>query len=419
MSKIQSVHALEILDSRGYPTLKATVTLESGKSGQAAVPAGASKGRAEATELRDQDPKRYEGKGVHKAVSLINTQINRLLKGMEINNIREIDQKMIEADGTKTKSDLGANTILAVSLACARTGAIEANKSLHQHIRDIYSLGFKDFQLPLPMMNVINGGQHADNRLTIQEYMVVPKAEKYSDIIRLGAEVFHKLKKILQAKNLATAVGDEGGFAPDFVSNIAPFEAIMEAISQMELAEKQEVTLAIDAAADSFHNTEQNKYFFELENSSLSSDQLVALYTEWANKFPIISIEDGVAEEDFDGWSLLNQKVGKNILVVGDDLFVTSQDRLKIGIQKSLANAIIIKPNQVGSLTETIDCIRLAQANKFKVIVSHRSGDTCDSFIADLAIAVKADFIKTGSMSRSERLSKYNRLLEIEEELTQ
>ncbi|MBU1148530.1 phosphopyruvate hydratase [Patescibacteria group bacterium] len=418
MSKIAKIHALEILDSRGYPTIKAKVFLENGSWGCASVPAGASKGKAEATELRDGDDKRYQGKGVKKAISLINTRIHRLLKETDINLLREIDQKMIESDGTKTKSDLGANTTLAVSLACARAGALANGKSLHRHIREVYNLGHKDYQLPLPMMNVINGGLHADNRLNIQEYMIVPKADKYPEIIRYGAEVFHKLKDILKAKGKRVSVGDEGGYAPDLDTNEEPFVLISEAISQAGLTPGEDVTLAIDAAADNFFNSEQNKYFLDLENSSLSSDQLAALYADWASKYPIVSIEDGLAEEDFAGWSLLQEKLGKNLMIVGDDLFVTSQERLKIGIAKQLANAIIIKPNQIGTLTETIDCVRLAQANKIKTIVAHRSGDTCDSFIADLAIAVKADFIKTGSLCRSERLAKYNRLLEIEEELS-
>ncbi|MFH1598071.1 MAG: phosphopyruvate hydratase [Patescibacteria group bacterium] len=419
MSKIAKIHSLEILDSRGYPTIKAKVYLENGVWGGASVPAGASKGKSESTELRDGDTRRYQGKGVKKAISIINTRIQRLLKGVDINLMREIDNKMIESDGTKTKSDMGANTILAVSLACARAGALQNQKPLHQHIREVYGLGFKDYQLPLPMINIINGGKHADSRTNIQEYMIIPKADKYSEIIRYGAEVFHQLKEILRAKGLSTGVGDEGGYAPHFESNEMPFQLILEAVSQANMTAGEQITLGIDAAADNFYNQEQKKYFLELENSSLTSEQLAALYSEWANKYPIISVEDGLAEEDLDGWALLNSKLGNNILVVGDDLFVTDQERLKIGVAKSLANAIIIKPNQVGTLTETIDCVQLAQANKFKVIVSNRSGETCDNFIADLAIAVKADFIKTGSMCRGERISKYNRLLEIEEELTQ
>ncbi len=419
MNKNAKIHAVEILDSRGYPTIKAKVFLENGVWGSGSVPAGASRGKGESTELRDNDPSRYRGKGVKKAISLVNTRLNRLLRGADINNIREIDKKMIESDGTKTKSDLGANTILSVSLACARAGALFNNKPLYQHIRDIYNLGFKDYQLPLPMINVINGGQHSDSRLSIQEYMIVPKADKYSEIIRLGAEVFHRLGEVLKSKGKRTSVGDEGGYAPDLENNELPFTCILEAITAANFTAGEQITLAFDAAADGFYSSEQSRYYLELEDSSLTADQLVALYSDWANKYPIVSVEDGLAEEDYAGWALLNQKLGKNILVVGDDLFVTSQDRLKVGIKKSLANAIIIKPNQIGTLTETIDTVRLAQANKIKTIVSHRSGETCDPFIADLAIAVKADFIKTGSMSRGERLSKYNRLLEIEEELSE
>ncbi len=409
--KITQIKAREILDSRGNPTIEADIILENGIMGSAMVPSGASTGEREALELRDGDKSRYLGKGVLKAVAFINTEIAQALKGFDIANLGKIDQAMIDLDGTQTKSRLGANAILAVSLAAAHTNANALNKPLY----DTLNLGAK-YKLPVPMMNIINGGEHANNSVDIQEFMIIPAgAPTFKEALRYGAEVFHKLKSVLEAKGLNTAVGDEGGFAPDLASNEEAIKVILEAIKDAGFVAGKDIYIGIDAASSEFY--ENGTYNLASENRSLTSEEFVDYLADWVAKYPVISIEDGMDENDWNGWALLTKKIGNKVQLVGDDLFVTNSKILAEGIEKSIANSILIKVNQIGTLSETFEAMAMAEKAGYTCVMSHRSGETEDTTIADLAVATGCGQIKTGSLSRSDRLAKYNRLLRIEEEL--
>ncbi|MFY9620928.1 MAG: phosphopyruvate hydratase [Pyrinomonadaceae bacterium] len=412
MSQIDRIHAREIMDSRGNPTVEADVILVGGAHGRAAVPSGASTGEHEAVELRDGDPKRYLGKGALTAVRNVNDVIAVELKGMDVQDQREIDHKLIELDGTPNKSKLGANALLAVSMASARAAANFQELPLYRHIG-----GDAANTLPVPMMNIINGGAHADNNVDFQEFMIVPVGvDRFTEALRTGAEIFHTLKSVLKKKGYATSVGDEGGFAPNLKSNEEAIETIIEAIAQAGYEAGRDVLLALDPASSEFYDG--SAYVFKKSDGrKLSSEQMVSFWTDWVSKYPIISIEDGMAENDWDGWKALTEAVGDRVQLVGDDLFVTNTKFLQKGIDLGVANSILIKVNQIGTLTETMECIELAKSNGRTAVISHRSGETEDSFIADLAVATNAGQIKTGSLSRSDRIAKYNQLLRIEEEL--
>ena len=415
MSKIVDIKAFEVLDSRGNPTVMAEVILESGATGSACAPSGASTGSREALELRDGDKSRYMGKGVLKAVDNINSTIKGLLVGMDALNQRALDDAMLKADGTDNKSVLGANAILAVSLAAAKAAAIAKNVPLYAHIADLNGTPGK-YSMPVPMMNIINGGEHADNNVDIQEFMVQPVGAKtFAEALRMGAEIFHNLKKILHDKGLNTAVGDEGGFAPNLPSNEEALKVIAEAVEKAGYKLGDNVTLALDCAASEFYK--DGKYDLAGEGKMFSSTEFSDYLADLANKYPIISIEDGKDESDWDGWADLTNKIGNKVQLVGDDLFVTNTKILKEGIDKKIANSILIKFNQIGSLSETLDAIKMAQDAGYTAVISHRSGETEDTTIADLAVATAAGQIKTGSLCRSDRVSKYNRLLRIEAEL--
>ncbi|MBU0731291.1 phosphopyruvate hydratase [Patescibacteria group bacterium] len=414
MPKIKNIQAREILDSRGLPTIACKVSLSDGSESEAMIPSGASTGVHEALELRDGDKARFIGKGVKKAVNNVNKKIFPKLKGKDAGKPRVIDQIMLDLDGTENKSKLGANAILSVSLATAQAMARSKKIPLYKYIRAAYRLPFKTYEMPYPMMNVINGGQHADNNLDVQEYMIVPQAKKFSERIRQGSEVFHALKDILKQKKLVTAVGDEGGFAPMLKKNEEPLKLLGEASKKAGYNYGRDIKVALDVAASEFFTTETR---YKFDGKLILPYDLINIMKQWVQKYPIISIEDGLDEDDWENWRILTDQLGKKVLLVGDDLFVTNPGRLQIGLDKAVGNAILIKLNQIGTLTETIDCIRLAQKNNFKVIVSHRSGETEDTSIADLAVAVNSDYIKTGSLSRSERIAKYNRLLAIAADL--
>lgn len=429
-AKIKNIIARQILDSRGDPTIEARVELTGKIIASAAVPSGASTGKAEAVELRDGDAAKYGGKGVLKACENVNKIIAKALKGMDISKQEEIDKKMIEIDGAENKARLGANAILAVSLVCARAAAKAEKMPLYQYISKLYQIPPKDkptgqantkYQIPTPMFNIFNGGSHADTNLDIQEIIIIPTANiPFYEKVRYGAEVFHELKNVLTQHNLDTDVGNEGGYAPDIQSTTMAFDLIIEAIKRKGYIPGQDMALAIDAGANSFYDKKENQYVFKVEKISLSGERLISLYLEWINKYPLISIEDPLNEIDWQGWQdgyrrLKNAK--GDLMVIADDLTVTNPTRTERAIKESAGNAIIIKLNQIGTLTETIETVKIARAAGWKIIVSHRSGETCDSFIADLAVGVGADFIKAGSLSRSERLAKYNRLMEIEEEV--
>jgi len=409
--KIQKINAREVLDSRGNPTVEADVTLNNGVVGRAIVPSGASTGQREALELRDGDKNRYLGKGVLKAVNFINTEINSALQGVEISSQKTIDQTMIDLDGTETKSRLGANSILAVSLACAKANAKSQNQSLFR------SFNFSDsFQLPVPMMNIINGGEHANNSVDIQEFMVIPAgAPSFKEALRYGTEVFHHLKAVLDKKGLNTAVGDEGGFAPDLKSNEEALEVIIEAINNAGYAPGKDMFIGIDAASSEFYK--DGTYNLTSEGLKLTNSEFVDYLASWVKKYPIISIEDGMDENDWEGWEMLTHKLSNSVQLVGDDLFVTNSQILAKGINNNIANSILIKVNQIGTLSETFDAMKMALDANYTCVMSHRSGETEDTTIADLAVATNCGQIKTGSLSRSDRLAKYNRLLRIEEEL--
>jgi enolase len=414
MSQIVKVHARQILDSRGNPTVEVDVLTENGYLGRAAVPSGASTGIHEAVELRDDDDKVFMGKGVLKAVKNVNEEIAAELLGVDVFEQSFIDQVMIDLDGTANKGKLGANAILGVSMAVAKAACQEAGLPLYRYIG-----GVNASTLPVPMMNILNGGSHADNSIDFQEFMVMPaKADTFSDSLRMGTEIFHNLKKVLKSKGYSTNVGDEGGFAPNIGSNEEAIEIVLTSIEKAGYKPGEDVFIAMDAAASEFYDTKTGLYTFKKSSGKqLNSMEMAAYWNEWADKYPIMSIEDGMAEDDWAGWAELTKLSGHKIQLVGDDLFVTNVKRLQEGIDKNIANAILVKVNQIGSLTETIDAVNLAHRNKYKSVMSHRSGETEDATIADLAVALNTGQIKTGSASRSDRMAKYNQLLRIEEEL--
>ena len=410
MSKIIEVKAREILDSRGNPTVEVDILTESGAFGRASVPSGASTGSNEALELRDND-NRYMGKGVMKAVNNVKNEIAPELIGMEVKNQEEIDNMMIMLDGTRTKSNLGANAMLAVSLACLKASACEDNKELYEYVGD-------GKELPYPMMNILNGGAHADNMLDFQEFMIIPQNKDYKERIRCGAEVFHNLKKVLKEKGYNTSVGDEGGFAPNLSSNEEAFEYIVEAIKKAGYEPSKDVKLGLDVAASEFYNTETNMYEFSNGNK-MSTDELVEYYEKITTDYPIVSIEDPFYESDFEAFTKLTEKIGDRVQLVGDDFFVTNIELLERGIEEKSGNAILIKFNQIGTVTEALKTIDMAKKAGFKTIISHRSGETEDTFISDLAVGLSLGQIKTGSLSRTDRVCKYNRLLRIQEEINE
>jgi enolase len=414
MSGIIDVKAREILDSRGNPTIEVEVMTEDGAVGIAAVPSGASTGTHEAVELRDNDKKRYGGKGVLKAVENVNELICNELIGFDVFEQRAIDKLMIELDGTPNKAKLGANAILGVSLAVAKAAAKESGQPLYRYLG-----GINAHVLPVPMMNILNGGSHADNSIDFQEFMIMPVgAESFKEGLRMGVEIFHALKTVLKKKGYSTNVGDEGGFAPNIKSNVEAIETVLIAIEAAGFKAGEDVMIAMDAAVSEFYDAKTGMYYFHKSTGEkLSSKDMVAFWTDWANKYPILSIEDGLAEDDWDGWAALTASIGDRVQLVGDDLFVTNVNRLQQGIDNSIANSILIKVNQIGSLTETVDAVNLATRNGYTTIMSHRSGETEDTTIADLAVALNCGQIKTGSASRSDRVAKYNQLLRIEEEL--
>ena len=412
MTKIQQIHAREILDSRGNPTVEAEVKLEGGAKGWAAVPSGASTGEHEAVELRDGDKKRYLGKGVRKAVENVNGELADALGGMDAADQRGLDRKMIELDGTENKSRLGANALLAVSMAAARAAASAHALPLYRYLG-----GLSANLLPVPMMNILNGGAHADNNVDFQEFMAMPVgAKSFSEALRWGVEVFHTLKGVLKKRGYNTAVGDEGGFAPSVKSNVEAIEVVLEAITAAGFKPGTEVAIALDPAASELY--QDGKYVFKKsDKSAKSSEDMVRYWSDWARQYPIVSLEDGLAEDDWKGWEMLTRELGNRIQLVGDDLFVTNVKRLRQGIEQKVGNSILIKVNQIGTVSETLDAIDLARRNGYTAVISHRSGETEDTFIADFAVATAAGQIKTGSASRTDRVAKYNQLLRIEEEL--
>lgn len=411
MSVIEAVYAREVLDSRGNPTVEVEVTLHSGAKGRAIVPSGASTGAFEAVELRDGDKSRYLGKGVEKAVNNVNEVIAPGLKGIEGTDQPLVDKLMIELDGTYNKGKLGANAILGVSMAVARAAAEETGLPLYKYIG-----GVNAKQLPVPMMNILNGGEHADNNVDVQEFMILPVgAPTFKEALRMGAEVFHALKKVLGEKGLACGVGDEGGFAPNLSSNRAALELIVEAITKAGYEPGKDIMLGMDVAASEMFNEETKTYVLAGEGKELTSTQMIDLYEEWITNFPIVTIEDGLNEEDWAGWKELTERLGKKVQLVGDDLFVTNTDRLERGIEAGIANSILIKVNQIGTITETLDAIEMAKRAGYTAVMSHRSGETEDTTIADLSVALNVGQIKTGAPSRTDRVAKYNQLLRIEE----
>ncbi len=413
MGLIAKIQAREILDSRGNPTIEVDVWTDSGHMGRAAVPSGASTGAHEAMELRDGDKKRYMGKGVRKAVEHVNQTLNTELHGALVSDQAMIDKALIGMDGTPNKGNLGANAILGVSLAVAKAGASEAGLPLYRYVG-----GVNACTLPVPLMNILNGGAHADNKVDVQEFMIMPVgAKRFSDGLRMGAEVFHALKAVLKKKGLSTNVGDEGGFAPDLPSNEDALKLVMQAIETAGYKPGDDVVLALDCASTEFYDPKKKRYTLESTGDSLTSDEMVAMWADWAKRYPIVSIEDGMAEDDWAGWAKLTEAIGNRVQLVGDDLFVTNTARLAEGIEKGIANSILVKVNQIGTLTETIQAVEMAHRAKYTSVMSHRSGETEDSTIADLAVALNCGMIKTGSASRSDRIAKYNQLLRIEEQL--
>lgn len=414
MSYIHTINARQILDSRGNPTIEVDVITEGGHIGRAAVPSGASTGSHEAFELRDNDKTQYLGKGVLSAVSNVNTVIRENLKGWYVLDQAGIDKKMIELDASPNKKNLGANAILGVSLAVAKAAAQETSQTLYKYVGGVNAV-----TLPIPMMNILNGGSHADNGIDFQEFMIMPVgAASFSEALRMGTEVFHHLKNVLKKQGLSTNVGDEGGFAPNIKSNEDALKYVLQAIETAGYKPGEDIYIALDAASSEFFDAKENAYIFKKSSGDkLSPAQMAEYWADWAKKYPIISIEDGMAEDDWDGWKMLSDKVGKNIQLVGDDLFVTNVNRLQEGIDKGIANSILVKVNQIGTLTETINAVQLAHKNSYTSVMSHRSGETEDSTIADLAVALSCGQIKTGSASRSDRIAKYNQLLRIEEQL--
>ena len=414
MGSISHIQARQILDSRGNPTIEVDLFTSQGAVGRAAVPSGASTGTHEAVELRDYDKKRYLGKGVENAVNNVNSAINEELRGMDVSDQRGIDLAMIELDGSANKANLGANAILGVSLAAAKAAAAESGQSLFRYVG-----GVNAALLPVPMMNILNGGSHADNSIDFQEFMIMPvNAPSFADALRMGTEVFHTLKNVLKAKGMSTNVGDEGGFAPNLKSNEEAINTVMEAIEKAGYRPGEDIWIAMDAASSEFYDSKEGIYHLKKSTGDkLTSAQLVDFWVEWSKKYPIFSIEDGLAEDDWDGWKSLTNKLGKKVQLVGDDLFVTNVDRLQKGIETETANSILVKVNQIGTLTETINAVQLAMNNRYTAVMSHRSGETEDTTIADLAVALRCGQIKTGSASRSDRIAKYNQLIRIEEML--
>lgn len=413
MSLIAKIHAREILDSRGNPTIEVDVWTDTGHMGRAAVPSGASTGAHEAAELRDGDKKRYLGKGVLKAVENVNNALNGELQGVLVTEQALIDRALVALDGTPNKSNLGANAILGVSLAVAKAAASEANMPLYRYVG-----GVNACTLPVPLMNILNGGAHADNKVDVQEFMIMPiGASHFAEGLRMGAEVFHQLKAVLKKKGLSTNVGDEGGFAPDLASNEDALKLVMQAIEQAGYEPGKDIVLALDCASTEFYDAKKGRYTLESTGDALTSDEMVAMWTDWTKRYPIVSIEDGMSEDDWDGWKKLTGSIGTKVQLVGDDLFVTNTKRLSEGIEKGIANSILVKVNQIGTLTETIEAVEMAHRAGFTSVMSHRSGETEDSTIADLAVALNCGMIKTGSASRSDRIAKYNQLLRIEEQL--
>ena len=413
MSVIAKIQAREILDSRGNPTIEVEVWTDMGHSGRAAVPSGASTGAHEAAELRDGDAKRYSGKGVLKAVEHVNNTLNTELNGALVTEQGLIDRALISLDGTPNKSNLGANAILGVSLAVAKAAASEANLPLYRYVG-----GVNANTLPVPLMNILNGGAHADNKVDVQEFMIMPVgASHFAEGLRMGAEIFHQLKKVLKKKGLSTNVGDEGGFAPDLASNEDALKLVMQAIEEAGYKPGDDVVLALDCASTEFYNSEKKRYTLESTGDVLTSNEMVDMWADWAKRHPIVSIEDAMSEDDWDGWKTLTERLGDKVQLVGDDLFVTNTKRLAEGIEKDIANSILVKVNQIGTLTETIEAVEMAHRAGYTSIMSHRSGETEDSTIADLAVALNCGMIKTGSASRSDRVAKYNQLLRIEEQL--
>ncbi len=411
MSAIINVHARQIFDSRGNPTVEVDVVTESGVVGRAAVPSGASTGVHEAVELRDNDPKAYMGKGVLKAVNNVNTVLNEELRGHYVSDQAEIDRKMIELDGSSNKGNLGANAILGVSMACARAAAQSTGQTLFRYIGGVGSN-----TLPIPMMNILNGGSHADNSIDFQEFMIMPVgAERFTDAIKMGSEVFHNLKAVLKKSGYSTNVGDEGGFAPNLKSNEEALQLILQAIENAGYRPGEDVAIALDPASSEYFIPEENLYHLKWSTGDkLTQTEMIDFWDDWTKRYPIISIEDGMAEDDWDGWKMMYDRLGERIQIVGDDIFVTNSERLKKGIDMGVANSILIKLNQIGTLTETIDAMNMATRNMYSNVVSHRSGETEDVFIAHLAVALNTGLIKTGSASRSDRIAKYNELLRIE-----
>ena len=414
MGRVVKIHARQILDSRGNPTVEAEVYTENGIMGRAAVPSGASTGKYEAVELRDGDKEIYLGKGVLKAIQNIKTDINEELNGVDVSDQSTIDQKMIDLDGTSNKANLGANAMLAVSLATAKAAALESEQSLFNYVG-----GINAKELPIPMMNILNGGSHADNSIDFQEFMVMPVgATSFSEGLKMGTEVFHHLKEELKSQGHSTNVGDEGGFAPNLGSNEEAIEIVLKSIESAGYRAGEDMYIAMDAAASEFYNNKENIYHFhQSTGDKLTPSEMVDYWADWTKKYPILSIEDGLDEDDWDAWKNLTLKIGDKVQLVGDDLFVTNVERLKRGIENSTANSILIKVNQIGTLTETINAVKMAQKNSYTSVMSHRSGETEDTTIADLAVALNCGQIKTGSASRSDRMAKYNQLLRIEEML--
>ncbi|MCG2695583.1 phosphopyruvate hydratase [Candidatus Parcubacteria bacterium] len=434
MSKIKQIIAREILDSRGNPTIETKVILDNGLIAKASAPSGASTGIHEALELRDGN-KRYGGLGALKAVKNVEEKIGPKLKGIDASKQEKIDEIMIKLDGTKNKKKLGANAILSVSFACARAAAMSNSQELYNYIAECYKFQISDFRLPIPSFNIFNGGKHADTNLDFQEFMIIPhpvplltkervpsiarRVRSFAEQVRMGAEIFHELGHVLRKAGFDTDVGNEGGYAPDIVSSIQAIELIMAAGVNAGYAPGKDFGIGIDVGSSELYNRETKKYIFKLDRANFTSAALIDLYYEWFRKYPIISIEDGLAEDDWSGWSELTRELGNEMMIIGDDLFATNTARLRIGLKDRAANAILIKPNQVGTLTETVECVKLAKKHNYKIMASHRSGETCDDFIADLSVAIGADYIKAGSLSRGERLAKYNRLMEIEDVETQ
>jgi len=418
MAKIVQVAAREILDSRGDPTVEAKIILDNGLMAKASVPSGASTGVHEAHELRDGDLERYGGKGVLRAIANISEVIGPKIIGEDITELSKIDHLMLELDGTANKEKLGANAILAISMACARAGALATGQELYSYLASSYGFSTSNYRLPIPSFNIFNGGKHADTNVDFQEFMIIPLVDTLvAEKIRLGSEVFQALGRLLKDNGLDTNLGNEGGYAPNMPSSETVIDFIIKAIQMAGYIPQGQVGLGLDVGSSELYDEVSGRYIFKLDQWQLTAAELINKYKEWALKYPLVSIEDGLAEDDWDNWQILTQELGSQLLLIGDDLFVTQAERLRQGVEKKVANAILIKLNQVGTVSETIDCIKLAQQSGYKIMISHRSGETTDDFIADLAVAVGAEYIKSGSLARGERLAKYNRLMEIEAQL--